>query len=188
MEVILLDSVPNLGDRGATVKVKPGYARNYLFPRKLALPFTEGSRRVVEERERLIEKRDQLAMDVARKDAAKMADVSCTIPVQVGEEDKLYGSVTAADIARSLAEQGHSIDKRQIGLEEPIVVSSWSQRSSSASSKPTSCSAIPTSISRSRSSSLAYTRLTSSSTARCPCPSRCGWSRSSRSRKGVTSC
>jgi len=120
MEVILLDSVPNLGDRGATVKVKPGYARNYLFPRNLALPFTEGSRRVIEERGRVLEKRDQLAMGEARKDAAKMSEVSCTIPVQVGEEDKLYGSVTAADIAKSLSEQGHKIDRRQIGLEEPI--------------------------------------------------------------------
>jgi large subunit ribosomal protein L9 len=120
MEVILLDSVPNLGDRGATVKVKPGYARNYLFPRKLALPMSDANRNVFSERERVLEKRDQVAMEGARKAAEKLADVSCTIRVQVGEEDKLYGSVTAADIARSLTEQGHEVDRRQIELAEPI--------------------------------------------------------------------
>lgn len=120
MEVILLDTVPNLGDRGATVKVRRGYARNYLFPRKLALPATESNARVFREHERVLEKRDQLAMTSARAHATKLADVSCTIPVQVGEEDKLYGSVTAADIAKSLQDQGHKIEKKQVALEEPI--------------------------------------------------------------------
>ncbi len=120
MEVILLDNVPNLGDRGATVKVKPGFARNYLFPRELALPLTQANRRVFAEHERILEKRDHLAMETARQSAAKLTDVSCTIPVQVGEEDKLYGSVTAADIARSLSEQGHKVERRQIMLDEPI--------------------------------------------------------------------
>lgn len=120
MEVILLDNVPNLGDRGATVKVKSGFARNYLFPRELALPSTQANRRVFAERERILEKRDLLAMATARQSANKLTDVSCTIPVQVGEEDKLYGSVTVADIARSLSEQGHEVDRRQIMLDEPI--------------------------------------------------------------------
>jgi large subunit ribosomal protein L9 len=120
VEVILLDTVPNLGDRGATVRVKPGYARNYLFPRKLALPASESNARVFRERERVMEKRDQLAASSARDRATKLADVSCTIPVQVGEEDRLYGSVTAVDIARTLTDQGHSVDKKQIVLDEPI--------------------------------------------------------------------
>ena len=120
MDVILLESVSKLGDRGSTVKVKPGYARNYLFPRGLALPASDANARVFKERERVLEKRDQLAMGAAQSRAAKLADVSCTIPVQVGEEDKLYGSVTAVDIARSLTDQGHKIDKKQIVLEEPI--------------------------------------------------------------------
>jgi large subunit ribosomal protein L9 len=120
VEVILLDTVPNLGDRGATVKVKRGYARNYLFPRKLALPATESNTRVFREHERVLEKRDQLAMSSARVHANKLTDVSCTIPVQVGEEDKLYGSVTAVDIAKSLQDQGHKVEKKQVVLEEPI--------------------------------------------------------------------
>jgi len=120
VEVILLDSVPNLGDRGATVKVKPGYARNYLFPRKLALLASEANTRVFKERERVLVKRDETAKVAAREMAAKLTDVSCTIAVQVGEEDKLYGSVTTADIAKALADQKHDFDKKQIMLEEPI--------------------------------------------------------------------
>ncbi len=120
MEVILLDTMPNLGERGATVKVKRGYARNYLFPRRLAILASEANTRVFTERERVLDKRDQLAMGSARERAGKLADVSVTIPVQVGEEDKLYGSVTVADIAKSLDDQGHKIEKRQIELEEPI--------------------------------------------------------------------
>lgn len=120
MEVILLDNVPSLGRRGDTVKVKPGYARNFLFPRKLALPSTQSNARVFKEEEKVLAKRDELAKSNAQKAAAKMADVSCTIPVQVGEEDKLYGSVSANDIARVLKDQGYDIDKKQVLLEEPI--------------------------------------------------------------------
>lgn len=120
MEVILLESVPNLGDRGATVKVKPGYARNFLFPRRLALPASEGNAHVFREHARVMEKRDHHAMEEARAQAAKLAEASCTIAVQVGEDDKLYGSVTTVDIARSLADQGHQVEKKQIQLDEPI--------------------------------------------------------------------
>lgn len=120
VDVILLKKVPSLGERGATVKVKPGYARNYLFPKKLALPATESKLRVFREEERVLEKRDQLAMQSARTKASKLTDTSCTIPVQVGEEDKLYGSVTAADISKILNDQGFKIDKKQVLLDEPI--------------------------------------------------------------------
>lgn len=120
MEVILLDTVPSLGSRGDTVRVKAGYARNYLFPRKLALPATEPNRRVFREEEVILAKRDEHAKDIARRSSEKMADVSCTIPVQVGEEDKLYGSVTGNDIAKILKDQGFDIDKKQVLLEEPI--------------------------------------------------------------------
>jgi len=120
MQVILLDSVPNLGDRGALVNVKAGFARNYLFPKQLALPATQANERVFDEKQRVLVKRDELARDAARRLAGSFADVSCTIPVQVGEEDRLYGSVTAADIAKSLVDLGHGIDRKQIVLEEPI--------------------------------------------------------------------
>ena len=120
MEVILLDAVNKLGDRGEMVKVKPGYARNYLFPRKLALPATEANRRVFQENERNLIKRDLQAMDAARAQAAKLAGAAVSITVQVGEEDKMYGSVTTLDIFRHLQEQGYELDRRQIQLEDPI--------------------------------------------------------------------
>jgi large subunit ribosomal protein L9 len=120
MEVILLEAIPKLGNRGQAVKVKPGFARNYLFPRKLALPASEANRRVFQETERVLVKRDLAAMQVAREQAAKLADVSINIAVQVGEEDKLYGSVTTLDIARKLKELGHEVDRRHIVLDEPI--------------------------------------------------------------------
>jgi len=120
MDIILLDSVPKLGNRGQTVKVKPGYARNFLFPRRLALPATEANRRVFQENERVLIKQDLQAMQEARERATKFADVAFSISVQVGEEDKLYGSVTSLDIVRKLKELGHDVDRRQIMLDEPI--------------------------------------------------------------------
>lgn len=120
MEVFLLKTIPALGNRGDTVKVKPGYARNYLFPRKLAVQATDANRKALQEEEKLIQRRDEHAKVAARDLAAKMADTSCTIPVQVIEEDKLYGSVAANDIANELKRQGFEIEKRQVMLDEPI--------------------------------------------------------------------
>jgi large subunit ribosomal protein L9 len=120
MEVILLDTVHKLGNRGEMVKVKPGYARNYLFPRKLALPASEANRRVFQENERNLIKRDLQEMEAARAHAAKLAGAACTITVQVGEEDKLYGSVTSLDIFRHLEQKGYQLERRQIVLSEPI--------------------------------------------------------------------
>ena len=120
MEVILLESIHKLGNRGQAVKVKPGYARNYLFPRKLALPATQANRRVFQENETVLVKRDQAAIEAARARAAKFVDVAVSIAVQVGDEDKLYGSVTTLDIARKLKEQGHEVERREIELVDPI--------------------------------------------------------------------
>jgi large subunit ribosomal protein L9 len=120
VEVILLETVPPLGGRGDTVKVKSGYARNYLLPRKLAVIANESNRRILEEKERVVKRADRRELEEAKKRAIKMADLSCTIPVQVGEEDKLYGSVTAVEIANSLSSQGVEVDRKQIMLEEPI--------------------------------------------------------------------
>jgi large subunit ribosomal protein L9 len=120
MDVILLDSVHKLGDRGQTVKVKSGYARNYLFPRNLALPATDGNKRVFQESVRSLHKRDIEAAQQARDRAARMGELSVSISVQVGDENKMYGSVTSIDIMRKLKEQGHEIDRREVLLNEPI--------------------------------------------------------------------
>jgi large subunit ribosomal protein L9 len=120
VEVILLESIHKLGNRGQAVKVKPGFARNYLFPRNLALPATAANRRVFQENERVLIKRDVAATEAARARAAKFVDVAVSITVQVGEEDKLYGSVTTLDIARKLKEQGHDVERREIELADPI--------------------------------------------------------------------
>ncbi len=120
MEVILLETIHKLGNRGQAVKVKPGYARNYLFPRNLALPSTPASRRVFQETERILIKKDVEATAAARARAAKLEGASISVSVQVGEEDKLYGSVSALDITRKLSEQGLEVERREIMLADPI--------------------------------------------------------------------
>jgi large subunit ribosomal protein L9 len=120
VEVILLEAIHKLGNRGQTVKVKPGFARNYLFPRKLALPATVGSRRVFQENERVLVQKDLVATESARVRAARFADVAIHVTVQVGEEDKMYGSVSALDIVRKLKELGHEVERREVVLDEPI--------------------------------------------------------------------
>jgi large subunit ribosomal protein L9 len=120
VEVILLKAVPSLGHRGDTVKVKAGFARNYLLPRKLAVAANDSNRRIFKEEEKLIEHRDQRELQAAKQKAATMLDLSCTIPAKVGEEDRLYGSVSAGDIAAALQNQGVDVDRKQIVLEEPI--------------------------------------------------------------------
>jgi large subunit ribosomal protein L9 len=120
MEVILREHVDNLGERGQTVKVSDGYARNYLLPRKLALPATEGNKKHVERERKLVEARE--AEDKARAEAiaARLVEIDITIPRRVGETDQLYGSVTSADIAEHLKEDGFEIDRRKLILPEPI--------------------------------------------------------------------
>ena len=120
MKIILKEEVENLGARGAVVTVKDGYARNYLLPKGLAYPATEGNRkRVTFEADRLA-RLAETEKQAAEGEAAKLAGVSLTFPMKVGEEDKLYGSVTASDIQRRLEEQGIHVDKRKIDLSEPI--------------------------------------------------------------------
>lgn len=120
MEIILRLDVQHLGRAGEVVKVKDGYARNYLLPKGLAYPATEGNRkRVTFEADRLARLRET-EKQAAEGEAAKLAGVSLTFPMKVGEEDKLYGSVTASDIQRRLEEQGIHVDKRKIDLPEPI--------------------------------------------------------------------
>ena len=120
MEVILREHVDNLGRRGEIVKVADGYARNYLLPRKLALPATEGNKKHVERERKIVETREAEEKSQADAIAARLASVDITIARRVGETDQLYGSVTGADIADYLKTKGFEIDKRKLILPEPI--------------------------------------------------------------------
>jgi large subunit ribosomal protein L9 len=120
MEVILRETVDNLGKRGEIVKVADGYARNYLLPRKLALPATEGNKRHVERERKIVEVRESQEKEQAEAIAARISGVDITIPRRVGETEALYGSVTGADIAEYLKTKGFEIDRRKLILPEPI--------------------------------------------------------------------
>ena len=120
MEVILREHVDNLGRRGDIVKVAAGYARNYLLPRKLALPATEGNKRHVERERRIMEVREAEEKSQAEAIASRLALVEISIARRVGETDQLYGSVTAVDIAEYLKGKGFEIDRRKLILPEPI--------------------------------------------------------------------
>jgi len=120
MEVILREHVDNLGKRGEIVKVADGYARNYLLPRKLALPVTAGARKQVERERAKFDAREAEDKRVAEAIASRIANIDVIIARKVGETDMLYGSVTAADVAQALADQGIEIDRRKLQLAEPI--------------------------------------------------------------------
>ena len=120
MEIILRQAVENLGKTGDVVNVKPGYARNYLLPHGLAYEATPGNlKRIQQERDRL-EAAENERRGAAQSLAEKFEQVSLTFSARVGEEGKLFGSVTAADIAQQLETQGYHVEKRQIDLHEPI--------------------------------------------------------------------
>jgi len=119
-EVILRAAVDNLGHAGDIVEVSAGYARNYLVPRGIAYFATEGNkRRIAQERERL-EAAEATRIAAAQELAVKIEAVSLTFSARVGDEGKLFGSVTAADIAQQLHAQNLPIEKRMIDLHEPI--------------------------------------------------------------------
>src|SRR5207245_9260557 len=120
MEIILRADVQHLGKVGEVVKVKDGYARNYLLPKGLAYPATEANKKkIAYEGERLAKQR-AVEKTAAEGEATRLAEVQLTFEVKVGEEEKLYGSVTASDIQRKLEELGIRVDKRKIDLADPI--------------------------------------------------------------------
>jgi large subunit ribosomal protein L9 len=120
MEIILRQAIENLGHPGDIVKVSPGYARNYLLPHGLAYEATPGNRkRIAQERQRL-EAAESDRRSAAQELATRLEQVSLSFSARVGEENKLFGSVTAGDIAQQLEAQGFPIEKRQIDLHEPI--------------------------------------------------------------------
>jgi large subunit ribosomal protein L9 len=120
VEVILREHVDNLGRRGDVVKVAEGYARNYLLPRKLALPVTDSNKRQIERERKLAEARDMEEKGAAETIAARLTQIEIEIPRRVGENETLYGSVTSSDIAQALKDKGFEVDKRKIVLPEPL--------------------------------------------------------------------
>src|SRR4051794_2875317 len=120
MEVILRDHVENLGRRGEIVKVADGYARNYLLPRKLALPVTAGNKKHVERERKNMESREAEEKGQAEGIAARLAAIDISIARRVGDTEQLYGSVTGSDIADFLKAKGFEIDRRKLILPEPI--------------------------------------------------------------------
>lgn len=120
MEVILREDVKSLGKAGALVKVKPGYARNFLLPQGLAYEATEGNKKRIAAESKARETRAASDRSEATSLAAELGRVAVTIKAKAGEGDRLFGSITTQDIADQLAKAGHPVDKRKIELEHPI--------------------------------------------------------------------
>ncbi|MBI4420891.1 MAG: 50S ribosomal protein L9 [Gemmatimonadetes bacterium] len=120
MDVILRSDVAHLGKAGEVVRVKDGYARNYLIPEGLAYQATEGNQRTMAVEEARRATRAAAAQTAAGDAAGKLEQVQLTFTARVGEADRLFGSITAADIADKLGESGFKVDKRDVELDEPI--------------------------------------------------------------------
>jgi large subunit ribosomal protein L9 len=120
IEVILKEHVEHLGQRGQVVKVANGYARNFLFPRKLALAVTDENKRQIERERARAEAKDAEELKEAHALQARLEAAELTIGRRVGENDTLYGSVTSADIAEALAARDLAVDRRKIQLAEPL--------------------------------------------------------------------
>ncbi|MGE3800437.1 MAG: 50S ribosomal protein L9 [Candidatus Kapaibacterium sp.] len=119
-KIILRQDYENLGEIGEVVEVKSGYARNFLIPRGIAYRATGGALRAVEAEKQTWQAKQSRLEEDARVIAEKLESVSITIPMRVGEEDRLFGSVTALMIAEELGAQGHNIDRRAIQIDDPI--------------------------------------------------------------------
>ena len=120
MKVILRKNYDQLGEVGATVDVKDGFALNFLIPRGIAFQATKGNLRALEEEQRQTAKKEAKNLEGAQELATELEKVSITIPVKVGEEDKLFGTVTNQMISDAIKEKGFDIDKRKIEITEPI--------------------------------------------------------------------
>ena len=120
MEVILREDIDNLGARGQVVKVAPGYARNFLLPKRMAVAATEANKKIVEQ-ERQAHLRKEAKLQSEAQDLAKiMTGATVRVAQKAGENDQLFGSVTSKDIAEALSAQNYNIDRRKIQLEDPI--------------------------------------------------------------------
>ena len=122
MQIILQEDVEKLGHRGDVVTVKPGYARNFLLPRKLGIEATSGNVKALERIRTALAKKTATELEAAQQQAQLLNGVALTFARKTGENDQMFGSVTTADIAEGLKAQGFKIDKRQIQLTEPLKV------------------------------------------------------------------
>jgi len=120
MKVILRKNFNQLGQVGDIVNVKNGFARNFLFPRQIAFIANDSNLRALEEEKKQATKKDAKSLEIATTLGAELGKVSVTIPVTVGEDEKIFGAVTTKMIAESLKEKGYDIDHRKIEIEEPI--------------------------------------------------------------------
>jgi len=120
VKVILTRNVEKLGEEGTVVTVKDGYANNFLIARGLAVKATPKRIKNIDHERKLIDDRKRRELKEAGDLASKIENATCKVQVQVGEEDKLFGSVTTADIAEALKESGIDVDRKKIALEEPI--------------------------------------------------------------------
>jgi large subunit ribosomal protein L9 len=120
MEVILREDIEKLGNRGQVVKVAPGYARNFLLPKKLAVAATASNKKIIEQERQAHLRKEAKLQGEAQELATLMTGVTVTIAQKAGENDQLFGSVTSKDVADALAAKNYSIDRRKIQLDEPI--------------------------------------------------------------------
>ena len=120
MKVILKEDVQNLGQQGDVVEVKPGYARNYLMPQKLAILFTKQQKKSIEEAQRVEERKLEREKDQLESVLKQVEDLSISLKMQSEEDSKLFGSVTKLDIVKLLEENGITIDKKYVDLSSPI--------------------------------------------------------------------
>jgi len=120
MEVILREDIEKLGSRGDVVKVAPGYARNFLLPKRMAVAATESNKKIVEQERQAHLRKEAKAVGEAQQLAQIMTGTTVRIAQKAGENDQLFGSVTAQNIADALAAQNYNIDRRRIQLDEPI--------------------------------------------------------------------
>ncbi len=119
-ELILMTDVNGLGTEGTTVNVSNGYARNYLIPKKLAVPINHAAMKRLEKNRLKRKEHQKNELEEAQVLADSIEKISCTIPVKVGENEKLFGSVTAGDIAEAFKKQGIKLDKHKIQLDQAI--------------------------------------------------------------------
>jgi len=120
MQIILQEDVDKLGHRGDVVAVKPGYARNFLIPRKLGIEATAGNMKALERIRTALAKKTATELEAAQKQAQLLNGVALKFARKTGENDQMFGSVTTADVADALEAQGFKIDKRQVQLSEPL--------------------------------------------------------------------